>query len=259
MDLTQLKNLSIGDPLASVADWESKWTITKDPKTQYIYFDPKGKHENTIIFLHGFSGHSTDFEESFKKGEAPASTRIILPQAPLRYNKIWGGGMKNSWWQMDCIPTIHQLNDLGRCYHQNDIIETTNMFLNIIEEERLKFPDGDSKRIFMGGMSQGAKTSLATLMRYPGPTPLGGFIIESGMFILEPQNINKDTSALKSQGETPIMFYHGDADKTLNIDMVIASDKYVPDVVYKDTPQNYSFTIEHGMGHTVSHKEWLQV
>ena len=71
------------------------------------------------------------------------------------------------------------------------------MFLNLIEEEKNKFADKDSKRIFMGGMSMGAKTSLATLMRYKGPTPLGGVIIESGMFILDPKNVNKDPTAVK--------------------------------------------------------------
>lgn len=154
MDLQQLKDLSTKvESLVGTTDWERDWNLTKDPKTNYIYFDPKGKHENTIIMLHGFSGTSAMFEDSFKNGLAPASTRIILPQAPLRHNDIWGGGDKYSWWQMDCIPTIDELNDLGKCYHQDDIIETTDMFLKIIEEERLKFPDGDSKRIFMGGMS----------------------------------------------------------------------------------------------------------
>ena len=92
-------------------------------------------------------------------------------------------------------------------------------------------------------------------MRYPGPNPLGGVIVESGMFILDPPNINKDPIATKAQGETPIMFYHGDADKTLNIDMVYASDAYVRDVVYKPYPENYSWTTEKGMTHTISKKE----
>lgn len=95
-------------------------------------------------------------------------------------------------------------------------------------------------------------------MRYPGPNPLGGVLIESGMFILEPQNVNKDPSATKAQGETPIMFYHGDADTVLNLDMVYASDAYVRDVVYKPYPENYSFTVEKGMGHTISAKERAQ-
>lgn len=77
-------------------------------------------------------------------------------------------------------------------------MDATRMFLNIIEDERLRFPDGDTRRIFMGGFSMGAKTSLATLMRYEGPTPLGGIIIESGMFILEPQNVNKNPTATKA-------------------------------------------------------------
>ena len=53
--------------------------MTKDPKNNYIYFDPVGKHENTLIMLHGFSCDSTMFESKIKNGLAPADTRIILP------------------------------------------------------------------------------------------------------------------------------------------------------------------------------------
>ena len=92
--------------ISSTNDWESKWTMTKDTKTNYIYFDPKGKHENTIILLHGFSSTSSAFENFIKNGLAPESTRVILPQAPVRWNGWKGGWTTRSWWQMDCIPTI---------------------------------------------------------------------------------------------------------------------------------------------------------
>ena len=103
-------------------------------------------------------------------------------------------------------------------------------------------------------------TSLATLMRYPGPNPLGGVIVESGMFILDPPNIKKDAIALKAQGETPIFIYHGDADTFLNIDMVYSSYyPYVRDVVYKPHPENYSQTLEMGMTHEISRNENVYV
>jgi len=59
------------------------WDITRDSDSKWIYMNPKnGKHEQTVIFLHGYSGSSEDFYEGFAGYlEAPTNTRIILPQA----------------------------------------------------------------------------------------------------------------------------------------------------------------------------------
>ena len=76
------------------------WDITQDEQG-YIYMDPKGAHENTIIMLHGYQENSTMFYNNFTESlMAPASTRIILPQAPLRWNSIWGGSYSRSWWEL---------------------------------------------------------------------------------------------------------------------------------------------------------------
>ena len=59
---------------------------------------------------------------------------------------------------------------------------------SVIEQERMKLPNQDAGRIFVGGMSQGALTSLACLLRYNGTTPLGGVVIESGTMVLNMDN-----------------------------------------------------------------------
>ena len=70
------------------------------------------------------------------------------------------------------------------------------MFNTLIETERQTLPDKDSRRIYIGGHSQGAMTSLSIFLRYPGTTPLGGVIIESGMMVLSMKNILTSKSAL---------------------------------------------------------------
>ena len=132
------------------------WNITRDPVSGYIYMDPiSGSHEQTVIFLHGYSGDATNFEKIFADDlEAPTNTRIILPQAPMRWNPIWGGKYTHSWWTLTANPAIlKDLNDYSPFFNQTEIMNTTDFFNSIIETERLKFSDGDSRRIFIGGMS----------------------------------------------------------------------------------------------------------
>ena len=63
--------------------------------------DPKGEHEHTVIFLHGYEENSTMFYHNFTQDMlAPKTTRIILPNAPFRWNPIWGGDYARSWWTL---------------------------------------------------------------------------------------------------------------------------------------------------------------
>jgi len=55
----------------------------------------------------------------------------------------------------------------------------------MIEEERLKLPDQDPSRIFIGGFSQGCMVALAAFIKYQGTKPFGGFLGLSGMQALE--------------------------------------------------------------------------
>lgn len=120
------------------------WDITTDPTNGYIYMNPKnGKHEQTVIFLHGYEGNATNFYETFAKDmEAPANTRIILPQAPFRWNPIWGGDYARSWWTLiKQVKSIKDEEDYRPFFNQTEIIEFTDQANAFIEAERLKLPD----------------------------------------------------------------------------------------------------------------------
>lgn len=95
-------------------------------------------------------------------------------------------------------------------------MEFTDVANDLIETERLNLPNQDSRRIYIGGMSQGALSTIDILLRYNGTTPLGGVVIESGCMTLEEQYRLTTPEALEVQGNTPMWVYHGSADKVLN-------------------------------------------
>ena len=58
------------------------------------------------------------------------------------------------------------------------------MVLTVIDKEVDKFADKDSRRIFIGGESQGCVMSLAAFLRYNKTTPLGGLMGHIGVNLL---------------------------------------------------------------------------
>lgn len=138
-------------------------------------------------------------------------------------------------------------------------MEFTDIANALIETERLMLPNQDSKRIYIGGMSQGALSSIDVLLRYNGTTPLGGVVIESGTMSLEEQYRLTSPEALEVQGNTPMWAYHGSVDKVINQELSNESYAYLRDVVYKNYPDNYSYQIEQGMGHWISDVEKYKV
>ena len=57
------------------------------------------------------------------------------------------------------------------------------LLLTIIDQELEIL--GDTRRIIIGGMSQGCIVSLAAFLSYTKPTPLGGVLAMSGIQSLE--------------------------------------------------------------------------
>ena len=131
---------------------------------------------------------------------APPTTRIILAQAPWAWNSwllryIW------SWFR-------------GMAYDKEKS-ELYDHMLDLIEEERLRFPDQDSKRVFIGGNSQGTIVTLAAYLRYKGPTRLGGYCGILAVNLLPPEEAQRSPAAIKMQSETPMLLYNGEDDPIL--------------------------------------------
>ena len=96
--------------------------------------------------------------------------------------------------------------------NQDDVASSVNLLNKLIEQESKSVPDQDVSRIFIGGFSQGAMVSLATLISWKGTKPLGGVVALSGFQVLDenPATINMDV--LKN---TPLFTYNGHDDQVL--------------------------------------------
>lgn len=56
------------------------YNITIDKSNGYVYLDPKGEHDRTIIFMHGHGGTAHGMMGLFTPGDvAPLTARIVLP------------------------------------------------------------------------------------------------------------------------------------------------------------------------------------
>ena len=79
----------------------TRYKMTKDPLTNYIYLDPLENHESTVIFLHGLQqSSSTQFDKVVNSDMFPRSTRIILAQAENGPVTTYGGGNWNRWFDI---------------------------------------------------------------------------------------------------------------------------------------------------------------
>lgn len=233
------------------------YKMSKNDETGYVYLDPlEGKPDSTFVFLHGLQQSAyTNYDKIVNKGMFPPQTRIILAQAPYGMVTTYGKTDWNRWFDIyiwatkNCPYCPSPLDKKEYLYNQDQIIEITDHFLKLLDQEIDLYDDKNSKRVFMGGFSQGCFTSTATLVRYNKPKPIGGIICLSGLQPLLDEHFENSSQALKVQSEIPFMQYHGDADPTVNINDAIYTHKYLKDVIYKNKKDNYTFQIEAGLRH----------
>ena len=85
---------------------------------------------------------------------------------------------------------------MSEYFNQTELLETVDMFHDLIRKEAERFADRDTRRILIGGFSQGSMVSSSVLLRWTGPQPLGGVVLESGLISLVDSNIILTPDAL---------------------------------------------------------------
>lgn len=207
--------------------------------------------------------------------------RIVLPTAPRRHVTLHKMQM-NSWYDifenesaMDRVAMLKEgkfdevQRDIWKRYNQEDIVKSSEVLIELIEEERKLFKDGSASKILIGGMSQGCEVALATLLRYKGPEPLGGVIGLSGILGFDFENqsgqitsMAQGTALPASQADiirrTPLFLYQGEDDSNCQISVVEFSLRKIKEIHTKEggkVDRNYSFQTEAGMGHYMSDQE----
>ncbi|KAI1122168.1 lysophospholipase II [Nemania abortiva] len=135
--------------------------------TTYTVEPPAAVHIHTVIFLHGRDSSSKEFADEFFESEASQPTdqprtlrdlfpsvRWVFPSAPILQSKRFGTDM-SQWFDMWSVENPAERPELQR----PGLERSVEQILSIIKEQELLVP---RERIFLGGISQGFATAIAT-------------------------------------------------------------------------------------------------
>ena len=140
---------------------------------------PKTEHHFTAVMLHGrgSSGEefANDFLDSYQEAghnlqETMPGWRWVFPSS----RELWSTAFQElipAWFEAHSLTDISARQDL-----QLDGIRTSVCSIRNIIDSEIETVDGDSTRVFLGGISQGAAVGLWTLLCRDDSKPLGGFV-----------------------------------------------------------------------------------
>ena len=205
-----------------------------------------------MIFLHGLGDSARGFADVFMDGMCPANCRVVLPTAPTQAVSCNGGMEMASWFDIfELTPrTIPDLKQIRSMLNQDDVTTSVKLLNDLIDQELKTLPNQDLSRIFIGGFSQGAMVSLATLMTWKRSKPLGGVVALSGFQVVNEDPSNMNVDAIKN---TPLFSYHGQQDQVLPVANAENTFSYLRDQIYTgEYAKNYSYTSERGLAHSLS-------
>ena len=142
----------------------------KDNNRGIIISPSDGKHTNTLIFMHGLGDSAEGFFPVFfdmKQSPLTKTTRVRLLTAPATPVTMNMGMTMNSWF--DILDMEWSENSVNK----QDVIKNSKWITSIMDEE-IKLLGGDSKKLFIGGFSQGGCMALNSGLKYK--EPIGGII-----------------------------------------------------------------------------------
>ena len=164
-------------------------------------------HELTIIFLHGRGSSSDKFAQPLLEApvaglasfqEAFPHARFVFPTAPRRRATLYQRSVINQWF--DGGSTVE---DATVGY----MLDTIN-FLHQLLKEEISLVGSESRKVFLGGISQGCATALTTLLLWDGP-PLGAVVGMCG-FLPMPSQLLDIMSIQDQENDTANTSSHED-------------------------------------------------
>jgi len=212
----------------------------------------KSSHRATIIWLHGLGDSSEGFLDLFQR-VAPANTRVVLPNAPVRSITVNAGARMQAWYDIGNLDRNRA--DATTAEDRQGISESAGLLTELIESEAALV--GGSDKIFLGGFSQGGAMSIHVGLRYANQ--LGGIISASG-YVLQLSDYTAGSSdqskasavdfSTLANRRTPILAYHGTADQMVPIAWATSAYERL-----KSLGANISIEKESGMQHSMSDSE----
>lgn len=172
----------------------------KTKTTQLLACENRGpaNAESVVIWLHGLGASGNDFVPIVPMLKRP-QTLFIFPHAPRRPVTINMGMVMPAWYD------ILHLNE-GPNRESSEEVLVSNAQVNALIDAQLE-RGVDSRRVILGGFSQGGAMALHAGVRYP--KTLGGIMVLSA-YELRPKTRSKEMTA--ANGQTPMLFCHGQHD-----------------------------------------------
>lgn len=177
--------------------------------TKIKYFKAKSIHKFTLILLHGMNMNIISLYKTVNLLQKfNNNIKIILPVAP-KININWPDGKESnisSWYNYYTRYDNKFKHDI---INIDDFNNQTNRIYKILDKEIDLL--GDSKKIIIGGFSQGGTIAFNVGLNYK--YSLGGIIAIHSIFMDNIIKINKNLYSNK----IPIFLFSGTEDKIYNL------------------------------------------
>lgn len=142
---------------------------------------PQSSHTHTFILLHGRGSDGPEFHAELFQSvtsqmknlpDSLPNVRWVFPSSAIRYTTSFEAH-EPAWFDIHSLENPNERQDL----QVDGLRESVLGILSILSDE-IELVGGDPSRVFLGGISQGMATALATLLCAPGRIkgPLGGFV-----------------------------------------------------------------------------------
>lgn len=164
---------------------------------------PTGRHDATVIWLHGLGASGHDFEPVPPLLGLP-NARFVFPHAPHRRVTINFGMEMRAWYD------ILTLDRTGVREKAADIREAAEQVSALIADERAKgIP---AARIVLAGFSQGGAMALHVGLRHD--ETLAGIMVLSAYELLAE---TREAEAHQANSTTPVFMAHGEHDPVVPV------------------------------------------
>jgi len=215
---------------------------------KFLTVAPRAKHTATVIFAHGLGDTGAGWQPiaEMLSMQLP-HIKFVLPTAPIRPVTVNGGMSMNAWYD---IPAL--AGDIFNASEDGPGMRSSSHLIN--ELITVEVDAGlDSKRIIVGGFSQGG--ALALLTGLTTERQLAGVIALSSRLPLRKEIL---MMASDNARKLPFFFGHGDVDPIVPYEFGQLSVKFLTESLGLAS-KNIQFTTYPGMGHSVIDKEIADV
>ncbi|KAL4492986.1 hypothetical protein ABPG72_020765 [Tetrahymena utriculariae] len=178
------------------------YKIQINEKGEVVILPFDGKYGYVLVFIHGLNCFPVTFLQTFLSEPLKSATKnfkIVIPIAPVR--KVTSRNIEAiSWFDIKTYERSFE-RPFDEAFSSQEIQESFLQLKPIIEQEA-KLLNGDYKKIFISGFSQGCGMSIYTA--YGLEHEVGGVVGLAGYYF--------EITKYDKQRNIPILVLHGEKD-----------------------------------------------